>query len=67
MDIFYLQNTLESTRGFLRKNRDGAVRFMRGYIEGIAYFKNNKKESLDVTAKKVIQPAGTRQSGVKPT
>ena len=53
MDIFYLQNTLESTRGFLRKNRDGAVRFMRGYIEGIAYFKNNKKESLDVMRKKL--------------
>ena len=53
MDIFYLQNTLESTRGFLRKNRDGAVRFMRGYIEGIAYSKNNKKESLDVLRKKL--------------
>ena len=53
MDIFYLQNTLESTRGFLRKNRHGAVRFMRGYIEGIAYFKNNKKESLDVLRKKL--------------
>ena len=53
MDIFYLQNTLESTRGFLRKNRDGAVRFMRGYIEGITYFKNNKKESLDVLRKKL--------------
>ncbi len=53
MDIFYLQNTLESTRGFLRKNRDGAIRFMRGYIEGIAYFKKNKKESLDVMRKKL--------------
>jgi NitT/TauT family transport system substrate-binding protein len=53
MDIFYLQNTLESTRGFLRKNRDGALRFMRGYIEGIAYFKKNKKESLDVMRKKL--------------
>jgi NitT/TauT family transport system substrate-binding protein len=53
MDIFYLQNTLESTRGFLRKNRDGALRFMRGYIEGIAYFKKNKKESLEVLRKKL--------------
>ena len=53
MDIFYLQNTLESTRGFLRKNREGALRFMRGYIEGIAYFKKNKKESLDVMRKKL--------------
>jgi NitT/TauT family transport system substrate-binding protein len=53
MDIFYLQNTLESTRGFLRKNRDSALRFMRGYIEGIAYFKKNKNESLDVMRKKL--------------
>ncbi|HET7393078.1 MAG TPA: ABC transporter substrate-binding protein [Candidatus Binatia bacterium] len=53
MDIFYLQNTLESTRGFLRKNRDGSLRFMRGYVEGIAYFKKNKSESLDVMRKKL--------------
>ena len=53
MDIYYLQNTLESTRGFLRKNRDGSLRFMRGYIEGIAYFKKNKSESLDVMRKKL--------------
>ena len=53
MDIFYLQNTLETTRGFLRKNRDAALRFMRGYIEGIAYFKKNKNESLDVMRKKL--------------
>jgi hypothetical protein len=53
MDIFYLQNTLESTRTFLRTNRDRALRFMRGYIEGIAYFKKNKSESLDVMRKKL--------------
>ena len=53
MDIFYLQNTLESTRSFLRKNRDAALKFMRGYIEGIAYFKKNKSESLDVMRKKL--------------
>ena len=53
MDIFYLQNTLESTRAYLRKNRDAALRFMRGYIEGIAYFKKNKKDSLDIMRKKL--------------
>ena len=53
MDIYYLQNTLESTRGFLRKNRDQALKFMRGYIEGIAYFKKNKKESLDIMGRKL--------------
>ena len=53
MDIVYLQNTLESTRSFLRKNRDGAVRFMKGYVEGIAYFKKNKRESLEIMSKKL--------------
>jgi len=53
MDISYLQNTLESTRSFLRNNRDRALRFMKGYIEGIAYFKKNKKESIDVMRKKL--------------
>jgi len=53
MDIYYLQNTLETTRSFLRKNRDQALKFMRGYIEGIAYFKRNKKESLDIMSRKL--------------
>jgi ABC-type nitrate/sulfonate/bicarbonate transport system substrate-binding protein len=53
MDIFYLQNTLESTRTFVRKNRDQTLRFMKGYIEGIAYFKKNKRESIDVMRKKL--------------
>ena len=53
MDIYYLQNTLESTRSFLRKNREQALKFMKGYIEGIAYFKKNKKESLDIMRRKL--------------
>ena len=53
MDIFYLQNTLETTRGFLRKNHSQAVGFMKGYIEGIAYFKKNKQESMDIMRKRL--------------
>src|SRR5262245_29630317 len=53
MDIVYLQNTLESTRSFLRNNRDRTLRFMKGYIEGIAYFKRNKKESIEIMQKKL--------------
>ncbi len=63
MDIFYLQNTLESTRAFLRNNRDRALKFMKGYIEGMAYFKKNKRESLDVMRKKLrIQSEQERDS-----
>ncbi|HEY7164890.1 MAG TPA: ABC transporter substrate-binding protein [Candidatus Binatia bacterium] len=53
MEIYYLQNTLESTRSFLRNNRDRVLRFMKGYVEGIAYFKKNKRESIDVIRKKL--------------
>ena len=53
MDISYLQNTLESSRGYLRKNRDQALRFLKGYIEGIAYFKRNKRESLEIIRKRL--------------
>jgi hypothetical protein len=58
MDIYYLQNSVDSTRGFLRKQRDQALRFVRALCEGIAYFKKNRKESIDVLQKKLrIQSA----------
>ena len=53
MDIYYLQNTVDSTRSYLRANRSQAVGFVKGLIEGIAYFKKYKKESLDVLQKKL--------------
>ena len=53
MDIFYLQNTLESTRSFLRSNRDRVLRFMKGYVEGIAFFKRNKRESIEIMQNKL--------------
>lgn len=63
MDIFYLQNTLETSRSFIRKNRDQALKFMKGYIEGIAYFKKNRAESIGVLRKKLrIQSEQERDS-----
>jgi ABC-type nitrate/sulfonate/bicarbonate transport system substrate-binding protein len=53
MDIYYLQNTLETTRSYIKKNRKAVIKFLKGYIEGIAYFKKNKKESLDIMGKKL--------------
>ncbi len=58
MDIYYLQNSVDSTRSFLRKQRDQALRFVKAICEGIAYFKKNKKESIAVLQKKLrIQSA----------
>ncbi len=53
MDIYYLQNSIDSTRRYLRTHRDQAVRFIKANIEGIAYFKKHKKESLEVLRKKL--------------
>jgi NitT/TauT family transport system substrate-binding protein len=58
MDIYYLQNSVDSTKSFLHKQHDVAVRFIKGICEGIAYFEKNKKESIAVLQKKLrIQSA----------
>lgn len=53
LDIYYLQTMLATTRAFLRAQRDKAKRFLEGYLEGIAYFKQHKKESVEVVKKKL--------------
>jgi NitT/TauT family transport system substrate-binding protein len=61
MDIYYLHSMIDTTRGYLRTHRDLALRFMKGYVEGIAYFKKNRKESIEVLAKKLrTAPAQTK-------
>jgi ABC-type nitrate/sulfonate/bicarbonate transport system substrate-binding protein len=58
LDIVYLQNSIDTTRGYLRRNRDQAVRFIKGYCEGLAYFRKNKHDSIAVMQKKLrIQSA----------
>ncbi|MSP41023.1 MAG: ABC transporter substrate-binding protein [Deltaproteobacteria bacterium] len=61
MDIYYLHSMIDTTRAYLRSHRDIALRFMKGYVEAIAYFKKNRKESIDVLAKKLrTAPAQTK-------
>lgn len=52
-DIYYLQTMLATTRSHIRANRDKVSRFLKGYLEGIAFFKQNRKESLEVVKKKL--------------
>jgi ABC-type nitrate/sulfonate/bicarbonate transport system substrate-binding protein len=52
-DIYYLHTMIASTRSYLKARRDSALRFLRGFLEGIAYFKQNKKESLEIVRKKL--------------
>ena len=53
MNIHYLQNMMVSTRSYLRGNRDQATRVMRAFVEAIAYFKRNKKDSVQIILKKM--------------
>jgi NitT/TauT family transport system substrate-binding protein len=53
MDIHYLQNVIAATRGYLRVHRDLAGRFVKGFVEGIAYYKRNKDESIKILMKKM--------------
>jgi ABC-type nitrate/sulfonate/bicarbonate transport system substrate-binding protein len=52
-DIYYLHTMIASTRSYLKARRDSTLRFLRGFLEGIAYFKQNKKESLEIVRKKL--------------
>jgi ABC-type nitrate/sulfonate/bicarbonate transport system substrate-binding protein len=53
LDIQYLQNVLVASRGYLKSHRDVAHRFMKGLVEGVAYFKRNKEDSLRILMKKM--------------
>lgn len=58
LDIHYLQNSIDTTRSYLRAKRPQALRFVRAYIEGVAYFRKYKKEAVAVLQKQLrIQSA----------
>jgi ABC-type nitrate/sulfonate/bicarbonate transport system substrate-binding protein len=60
-DIYYLHTMIGSTRGYVKNNRDKVSRFLKGYLEGIAFVKQNRKESIDIVKKKLrIGPAQER-------
>jgi NitT/TauT family transport system substrate-binding protein len=44
---------INTTNSFLQKNRAVAVRFLKGYMEGIQYLKSHKGESLRIFSKYV--------------
>jgi NitT/TauT family transport system substrate-binding protein len=53
LDIQYLQNVLGASRAYIRSHRDTAGRFMKGFVEGVAFFKRNKDESMRILIKKM--------------
>jgi NitT/TauT family transport system substrate-binding protein len=52
-DIYYLHTMIASTRSYIKGNRDKVIRYLKGYLEGIAYFKQNRREGLEVVKKKL--------------
>jgi NitT/TauT family transport system substrate-binding protein len=62
MDIHYLQNMLASTRSYNRTHGPLVSRFIKVFVEGIAYFKKNKEESLKVLMKKMRVERGNENS-----
>jgi len=52
-DIYYLHTMIGTTRSYIKANRDKVVRFLKGFLEGLAYVKQNKKESLEIVKKKL--------------
>jgi ABC-type nitrate/sulfonate/bicarbonate transport system substrate-binding protein len=52
-DIYYLHTMIGTTRNYIKYNRDKVVRFLKGYLAGIAYVKQNKKDSLEIVKKKL--------------
>jgi len=52
-DIYYLHTMIATTRSYIKNNRDKVSRFLKGYLEGLAFVKQHKRESVDVVKKKL--------------
>jgi NitT/TauT family transport system substrate-binding protein len=56
VDVANVGGGLNTTPSFLQRNRPLALRFLRGYMEGIQYMKSHKEESLKIFSKYVRNP-----------
>lgn len=52
-DIFYLHTMIGSTRSYVKNNRDKVSRYLKGFLEGIAFVKQHKAESIEIVKKKL--------------
>lgn len=48
--IGYILNAVGMTEVFIRDNRETALKFLRGFIEGVHYYKTHPEESVQITA-----------------
>jgi ABC-type nitrate/sulfonate/bicarbonate transport system substrate-binding protein len=52
-DIYYLHTVIGTTRTYVKNNRDKVSRFLKAVVEGLAYVKQHRKESLEIVKKKL--------------
>jgi NitT/TauT family transport system substrate-binding protein len=52
-DIYYLHTMIATTRSYIKNNRDKVSRFLKGFLEGLAFVKQHKEESIDIVKKKL--------------
>jgi NitT/TauT family transport system substrate-binding protein len=56
LDVANVGGGINTTPQWIQKNRPLALRFLRGYMEGIHYLKSHKDESLKIFSKYVRNP-----------
>jgi len=56
LDVANVGGGINTMLAFVQKNRPQAIRFLRGYMEGIQYLKSHKDESLKIFSKYVRNP-----------
>jgi ABC-type nitrate/sulfonate/bicarbonate transport system substrate-binding protein len=56
IDVANVGGGLNTTPAFIQKSRPQALRFLRGYMEGVQYMKSHKDESLKIFSKYVRNP-----------
>jgi ABC-type nitrate/sulfonate/bicarbonate transport system substrate-binding protein len=52
-DIYYLHTMIGTTRSYIKTNRDKVSRYLKGYVEGLAFVKQHKQESIEIVKKKL--------------
>jgi NitT/TauT family transport system substrate-binding protein len=51
MGFHYDYGSIATTRSFIESNRDAVRKFVRGYVEGVHYFKTHAEESKKIMAR----------------
>lgn len=61
-DIYYLHTMIATTNHYIQAHRDVVLRFLKGYVEGLAYVKQHREESVEVVKKKLRIGAGQERN-----